>query len=380
MFKRARGFELKIAIVVERFPPDTGGSGVRFCKLAERLSRKHTLDVFTVGPIRALNLGRGFNVHRFDLEKLPIPRLWGLNSVVSLTSSTFFQLSFRSYDIIDIDIWPFLPFFSAKMAKPNTPAILSWNVVWPFSFQKATSGISTLFARACSKLSTHNITVSNFAKTMLLKHLQMNPSTVSMIPNGIDEAFFKAKLRPKWGQIVFVGRLEPQKRLDLILAAFKIFRKNVNDAELHIVGEGSLKSQLVLASKKVDGLYLHGSIPAGSTQELISTLDKSWIFVSASEFETYGMSISEALGMGLPVVLTNAPNNAAVHETAKHGFNSLIVEHNQPMAIANAFERLYKDRELWDRLSSNAKSFPVSYSWDDVAKRVEAVYEEVSRR
>lgn len=367
-------------MVVERFPPDTGGSGIRFLRIAERLSQEHSIDLFTIGQFKNEYLARCFCVHRLDLGKSPVPESHGLNRVIGLSFSTLFQLLFRSYDVVDVDIWPMLPFFSTKMAKPRTPTIITWDVVWPFSFQRTISGISTLFARACSKLSTCDITVSNFAKTMLLKHVQINPGKVSVIPNGIDEAFFKAKLQPKWGRIIFVGRLEPQKRLDLILAGFKIFKKKVNDAELHIVGAGPLKPQLVLASKKIEGLHLHDSIPAGNTVELISMLSKSWIFVSASEFETYGMSISEALRTGLPAVLTNAPYNAAVHETAKQGFNSLIVEHNQPMAIANAFEKLYKDRELWDRLSRDAKRCSTFYSWDDVAKRVEAIYEKVTRR
>lgn len=368
---------MKIAMVVERFPPDIGGSGIRFCKIAERLSRKHAIDVFTLGSLPNENSARGFCVHRFAPERLPIPQLHGLNRVVGLTVSTLFQLMFRAYDIIDVDIWPIIPFFSAKIAKLNTPTIISWNVVWPFSFQKTISRGSTFFARASSKLSTHNITVSNFAKTMLLKHLQMNPEKITVVPNGNDEVFSKTKLQPKWGRIIFVGRLEPQKRIDLVLKAFTIFKRNATDAELHIVGSGPLRPQLAQLSKKIDGLYLHEFIPAENREELVSILCGSWVFVSASEFETYGMSIVEALSLGLPVVLTRAPYNGAVNETAIHGYNSLIVEHNKPVAIADAFEELYKSPDLWAQLSHNAKKSVPFNSWRDVAMQVEAVYNKV---
>lgn len=361
-------------MVVERFPPETGGSGVRFLRVAERLSREHSIDLFTVGKYQSEDFSKCFNVHRFDVDRFSRLESHGFNRVTGLGFSTFYGLLSNSYDVLDIDIWPMLPVFSARIAEPRTPLVISWNVVWPFSFQKTISNISTLFARTCAKLSNYNITVSNFAKAMLLRHVQMSPSNINVIPDGVDEAFFKAQLKPKWGHITFVGRLVPQKRLDLILEGFKIFKKNVNNAELHIVGTGPLKPQLALASKRIDGLFLHESIRAGNTGELISLLSKSWIFVSASEFETYGMSISEALAMGLPVIVTNAPYNAAVHETARQDFNSLIVEHNQPIAIANALEKLYKDHELWDKLSSNARRFSIFHSWDEVAERVEAVY------
>jgi glycosyltransferase involved in cell wall biosynthesis len=109
-------------------------------------------------------------------------------------------------------------------------------------------------------------------------------------------------------------------------------------------------------------------------------LSESWVFASASEFETYGMSISEALSIGLPAVLTRAPYNGAVGEIVKHESNGLIVDHNKPKAMADAFERLFKDRELWERLSHNARKLAPFHSWDDVAKQVEAVYERVLSR
>ena len=369
--------ELKIAMVVERFPPDIGGSGVRYCNIAERLCQKHAIDVFTLGSRSDEASDAGFRTYRFDSARLPITQMHGLERVIGLTFSALFQLPFRSYDIIDVDIWPILPSFSARIAKPHTPIIISWNVVWPFSFQKAISKTSTALARVSSKLNTHNITVSDFAKTILLKHMRINPERISVIPNGNDPAFLRARLKPKPGRIIFAGRLEPQKRLDLILKAFKIFRRKVGDAELHVVGSGSIREQLKHLSGRIDGFYLHDSIPPGNREKLVSILSNSWVFVSASEFETYGMSIAEALSLGLPVVLTRAPYNGAIDDIARNGYNSLIVEHNNPDAIAHALEELYRSPDMWEQLSHNAKRSAPLYSWDDVAMNVEAVYNKV---
>jgi glycosyltransferase involved in cell wall biosynthesis len=98
------------------------------------------------------------------------------------------------------------------------------------------------------------------------------------------------------------------------------------------------------------------------------------VFVSASEFETYGLSIAEAMSVGLPVVVTHTPYNAAINEYIKHEYNGLIVEHNQPSALADALERLYRDHELWKKLSHNAKHSTSFNSWEEVALKVEAVY------
>jgi len=366
-------------MVVERFPPDIGGSGIRFYNIAERLSQNHKIDIFTLGPPNIKDSTRILQVHRFDPNRLPLPTYYGLNRVVSYPISAFFQLLFRSYDVIDVDVWPFLTFFSAKFAKPRTPIIVSWNVVWPFSFHKTIGRISNILAHAILKLNTCNITVSELAKSILVRHLGANPKRIIVVPNGIEQKFSKAKLEPQWGRIIYVGRLEPQKRLDLLLEAFKIIKKKISNAEFHIIGCGSIYPKVMLASKKIKGLTVH-SARAYKRDELINQLAKSWLFVSASEFESYGLALAEALSLGLPIVLTQTPYNAACRELVKHEHNGLIVEHNKPEAIAEAIEKLYKDREFWERLSCNAKYATHFYSWDQVAEKIEKVYQKIGKR
>jgi glycosyltransferase involved in cell wall biosynthesis len=366
-------------MIVERFPPDIGGSGVRFFEIAQRLSSRHTIDVFTLGQNVAGDSTQSYRVYRFDPDRLSLVKLGGLNRVVDLTFSSFFQSLFHSHDLVDVDVWPFIPFLSSKIARPHVRTVISWNVVWPFSFRKTLVGPSTVLARLCSRLSDYNITVSDFAKRILLEHVKINPEKISVIPNGNDEAFFKKKMRPHQGRIIFVGRLEPQKRLDLLLEAFKIFRENVNSAEFHVIGSGPLRPELLNASRRIAGFHLHDSVPIENRDELVSMLSESWVFASASEFETYGMSISEASSVGLPVVLTRAPMNGTVNGMIMHERNGLIVDHNSPKAIADAYDRLYRNPDLWKQLSINAKKLAASYSWDTVTNRVEAVYEAVLR-
>jgi len=378
--KNRRKRKLKIAMVVERFPPDLGGSGIRFSKIAERLSHRHEIDIITLGSPNIQDLMCTFNIHRFDADKLPVLTYHRINRVIGHSFSTFFQLLFRSYDVIDVDIWPLVPFFSTKIAQANTRTIVSWNVAWPLSFNKNINRISNLLARIISTLSTDNITVSDFARESLVKYLRMSPGKIKVIPNGIDTSFTKAKLKPKWGRLIFVGRFEPQKRLDLLLEAFKIVRKRINDIELHIIGGGPLRQQMMIASRNLSGLYVHDPIPADRRDELAYELSRSWVFASASEFETYGLSIAESMSLGLPVILTRTPYNAAINEFVKHGHNGLIVEHNQPRAIADAIERLYRDQQLWKKLSSNAKCSTLFHSWDEIANEVETVYQKSGRR
>jgi len=370
---------VKIAIVVERFPPDVGGSGIRYYKIAEHLSKRHTVDVFTLGKACLNNGKQRFNVHQFNPETHVLsPTFSKLNRVLFFSSSTFLQFLLHSYDVIDVDIWPFMPFFSTKAAKPRTSVVVSWNVVWPFTYNKTLSKICRGLAYFVAKTGTHHVTVSDFAKNLLQEKLNISKDKISVIPNGIDEEFLEAKLKPNRGRIIYIGRLEPQKRLDLIIEAFKLFKKKVDNAELHIIGSGSLYMRLKETSKRIGGVHVHEQVSPSKRRELVNQLEKSWVFISASEFESYGLAIAESLSLGLPTLLTNAPYNAAVNELVRNGYNGVIVEHNKPEAIAAALEKLYRNQKLWDKLSKNAKQ-SVHFSWEEVAQKVEKLYKKLGK-
>ena len=364
---------LKIAMVVERFPPDIGGSGVRFFEIAKRLSKKHQVDIFTLGQPSIQSSTSGFRVYSANVGPALLSHL-KIHRVVIHSLFSFFHLLGQSYDVVDVDFWPALPFFSVKISRPRNVIIVSWNVAWPFSFYSPVSKAVNTIACAVSRLSTLNVTVSAFAKKSLLEHLKMPQDRLEIIPNGVAQEFLEARISPQWGRMIFVGRLEPQKRLDLVLKAFLIASKRLDGLELHIIGSGPLYSQLSSLSKQVTGLYLHGPISPSMTAELVSELKKSWIFVTASEFETYGMAMAESLSMGLPVILTQTHNNGAISELVNNAHNGLIVKHNAPKAIADAIERLHNDKELWKKLSFNAKYKTTLFSWDDIAKKTEDVY------
>lgn len=367
---------MKIAMIVERFPPDIGGSGVRFFQIAKRLSRRHRIDVLTLGKPGTQDSTFCFHVYRTSTGPEFISHL-KISRVAVHSLACPLRLLGQSYDVVDVDFWPIFPFFSVKLTRPRSPVIVTWNVAWPFSFYRPVSKIATRLARTVSELSTHNVTVSEFAKNSLSGNLGISRSRIEVIPNGVADEFLKAHVSPQWGRMIFVGRLEPQKRLDLILKAFHIASKQLDNLELHIIGSGSLYSQLLSASKQTTGLYIHGAISPSNTTELVSELRKSWVFVTASEFETHGIAMAESLAMGLPIILTQTPNNGAINDTVKAGHNSLIVKHNDPKAIAHAIQRLYSNEELWKRLSLNAKHKTALQSWDDISKKTEDAYARV---
>jgi glycosyltransferase involved in cell wall biosynthesis len=361
-------------MVVERFPPDIGGSGVRYSEIAQRLSKRHVVDIFTLGRTEGNAPSGLFRVLRFPIADSSLLCASSVRRVVGLSGSTFLELLTRKYDVIDVDFWPIFPFFAARLARTEAPVIVSWNVAWPFSFNRLTSMGSKTLALAVSRMSSHNITTSKFAKRNLSQELGLDEGRIDVIPNGVGYPFLKTHVESKPGRMIFVGRLEPQKRLDLVVAAFELVKRKFPETELHIVGSGPLRTRLVDCSAKTKGLYVHEAIPPDKNSDLAAELGKSWVFVSASEFETFGIAIAEALSVGLPVVTTRARYNAAADELVVDGFNGLVADHENPRAISDAIEKIFTQEGLWKKLSYNAKHGKPIPSWDDVAVMTETVY------
>lgn len=103
--------------------------------------------------------------------------------------------------------------------------------------------------------------------------------------------------------IVSVGRLVPQKRVDLIIHSLKRVKREITDAQLIIIGDGKSRSSLEELSKKLglsDSVFFLGHL-----QNPYPYMKKADLFALASEWEGFGMVIVESLALGTPVVATD---------------------------------------------------------------------------
>lgn len=101
-------------------------------------------------------------------------------------------------------------------------------------------------------------------------------------------------------QIIFLGRLERVKGLDLLLEAWdKIDEKEKKDWELVLIGEGSLKN----LAQKYDRVVLKGFL---TQNEIITILEDDCIFCLPSRKEPWGVVVHEMAAAGLPLILSNA--------------------------------------------------------------------------
>jgi glycosyltransferase involved in cell wall biosynthesis len=97
--------------------------------------------------------------------------------------------------------------------------------------------------------------------------------------------------------------------------------------------------------------------------ELSAAYSSADIFVFPSATETFGNSLLEAMGSGLPSLVAAA---GGVLEFAKHGENAWLVAPNSVSAIAQGLRRLMEDSELRQRLADGALRTAAQRGWDEV--------------
>jgi glycosyltransferase involved in cell wall biosynthesis len=159
-----------------------------------------------------------------------------------------------------------------------------------------------------------------------------------VIPNGVDVDRFAARPRPEAGRIVFVGRLAPPKRPDIVVKAFGEMRNKGNEARVDFVGDGPLRAEL---DAYIADEGLRGAVTLlGSRTDVPELLSRAAVFVLASDYEGCPLSVIEAMAAGVPVVATAV---GGVPELVVDRETGLLVQPGRPDLLAAALSELLAD-------------------------------------
>jgi len=175
--------------------------------------------------------------------------------------------------------------------------------------------------------------------------------------------------------VLFVGRLEREKGIHLLLQAMTLVRKRAPDVRLLIAGDGSYRSTL---EELTDSLGIRGNVFfLGWLQadDLQSAYRNSWLVVLPSLVEEgLGMVLVESGLMGRPVI---ASDIGGIRDIVRHGENGFLVPPGDPMALADAIVTILKDRHLASRMGTAGSRLARDYleGRKEALKRVrQAIY------
>jgi glycosyltransferase involved in cell wall biosynthesis len=152
------------------------------------------------------------------------------------------------------------------------------------------------------------------------------------------------------------------KRFPLLLEVFAEVLRTVPDAHLTIAGDGPDKEVMQRAIEQLnltEHVTLAGRV---SDDELLRLYQSSWLLVSASHSEGWGMTITEAAACGTPCVVTANHGHCAA---ATHNVTGLIVEDDAE--LAKGIVQVLTDNALRDSLTNGARTHAAKFHWDRTA-------------
>ena len=199
------------------------------------------------------------------------------------------------------------------------------------------------------------------------------PGDYRVIPNGVLTPP-EAEPGGREHQVVFIGRHDPRKGLPTLLRAWpRVYRET--GARLRLIGTDPLQYRLLHTRLRVDdaGIDVLGIVTNEvRTEELL----RAKVSVTpALGGESFGLVLAEAFACATPAVASDIPGYAAVATPEA----AVLVPPSDPDALADGIVGLLADEERRVEMGRAARAHALAnYAWDDIARRLEATYEEVA--
>jgi len=248
---------------------------------------------------------------------------------------------------------------------------------------------------------SNRIIAATLAEKSQLEFLYEAPSSkITVIPPGVDTRHFypieKDEAKEVVGvpddthTILFVGRIEPLKGIDLLVKAISIIQKNgdLNCCPHNLIiigGEPDAKEE----DMNVEMAHLQDMVEELEIENFVIFLGKqdqqmlpyyysaAEVVVMPSHYESFGMVALESMACGTPVVASQVGGLAFLVQDGKTGF---VVPGNDPEKLANRLVELIKNKELRDKMGTNSAEYAKLYAWENITEKMIEVYHQVLRQ
>ncbi len=184
---------------------------------------------------------------------------------------------------------------------------------------------------------------------------------IDLVPNGVDTERFRPADRPRAQRlrVGVLGRLVANKGADVAIRALAEAQRLGVDAELTLAGDGPERTDL---GRLVNLLGLHDRVRfEGHRSDPEHWLRAVDVLVRPSRTEGMPLAVLEAMAMGVPVIASDVPGNAAL---LGDGATGLLVPVGDHRALALALRRLATDPTLRDTMRLRGMEVGSALSWD----------------
>lgn len=193
-------------------------------------------------------------------------------------------------------------------------------------------------------------------------------SRVEVISGGIDSKNYSFFANREPYDLIFVGRLAPIKRLDILISIIKDLSKVKPDIKAVVVGDGAIKNDIIdqAALSNIDK-NIHF---AGFQSNTVEWLSKSKIFLLTSDSEGLSLALMEAMLCGLPAVVSDVGD---LSDLVVNGNNGYLVEKGDVKRYVQVVSELLADHDKYCRFSESARQSALFHDVNNCIQRWDRV-------
>ncbi len=278
---------------------------------------------------------------------------------------------FGPHEVV-VDVQNAIPFFSPLYCGRPVVVLVhhvhreQWGMLFGARMARAGWWVESRLAPRLYRRASY-VTVSDASREDLAA-LGIDRSRIAVVHNGSPEVEQGLTVQPErtaWPSVVYVGRLVPHKRVELLLEAVADLRPEFPGLRLRVVGQGLWEPQLRLLA---DGLALDGAVSFEgfvSEVEKREILSRSWLLALPSIKEGWGLAVVEAASCGTPSVAFRV---GGLPESIADGTTGLLAD-DYP-GFVDSVRRLLRSEALRSELGSAARLRARTFTWDATAAAV----------
>jgi glycosyltransferase involved in cell wall biosynthesis len=362
-----RPLRLLIVNWQDRLNPRAGGAEIHLHEIFGRLAaRGHQVTLLCSGwpgaPGRAI------------VDGMEVHRVGGRHSFALLARRYHADhLRSRPYDLLVEDL---------NKIPLNTPSwggapvvLLTHHLFGATAFRSASLPVAAatwLLERAIPRwyrgLPTHAVSEST-AEDLAARGLARDD--IRVIPNGVDLDFFTPRPDSRAAEplLLYLGRLQRYKRVDLPLRALAGLRERGVPARLVIAGRGPERERLERLASRLGvsrQVEFPGFVSEARKRELFR---EAWVHLLTSPREGWGITNLEAAACGTPTVASDSPG---LRDSVQPGLSGELVPHGDVDALTTSLHALLTDGRRMETLRQGARLFASRFSWETSAEATEA--------
>ena len=401
---------MRILFLTQYCPPEVGAPQNRIFEFAKRLKAfGHEVTILTAMP----NYPRGEIFEGYKGKKVVVEEIEEIKVVrtgIYATKSKNFSKRIRNYlsftfssvltggkyidkqDVVITESPPLFLGWSGYRLSKSKKAKFVFNIsdLWPESAVKLDVLHNKLLIKASTYLEefcyrkAQAVTCQTEGIVDNIVKRGFNKSKIHLITNGVDLDFFKKENYDESfresiglkGKVAFcyAGILGIAQGLEVILEAAELLKEN-KAIQFVLIGDGPEKERLfrIKEEKNLDNVTFLPLQPKGNMPKIIASMDGTIIPLKKLDIFKGALpsKMFEALASQLPIILAVEGEAEKLINKAQAG---IVVEPENPKAIADAVLKLYNDKELRIKLGQNGRNFArENYSRDVITKRLEKI-------